>query len=140
MSALVFFCSMLLKHVHYVNRWVNAVDIALKKGKGPVLGKLRILTLIEGDLQALMRIFPCAKDCELIENDKRLAKANYRLCKNFSIETAIAEKRLIADRSLLMHKATVYNLIDLKSCYDRQLVNAGSIVEEFMQRNRRAMM
>ena len=66
-------------------------------------------------------------------------KANYGSRKNYSIETAILEKRLIMDRSMLSSKITVCNLTDLQSCYDRQLANVRSIVEESAGRNREAM-
>ena len=68
-ATLVSFYNMLLKHMRYVKRWLNIVDMMLEKGKGPTLGKLRTITLIEGDLQILMRIFLNAKDEELIEKD-----------------------------------------------------------------------
>ena len=115
--------------MRYVKRWLNIVDVMLEKGKGPTLGKLRTITLIEGDLQILMRIFLKAKDEELIEKDRRFAKANYGSRKNYSIETAILEKRLIMDRSMLSSKITACDLTDLQSCYDMQLANVGSIVE-----------
>ena len=57
----------------------------------------------------------------------------------FSIETAILQKRLIFDNSLIESTPTIYNFTDLKSCYDRQLANVGSIVEESVGRNRAAM-
>ena len=98
---------------------MNLINAILEKGKGPVLGKLRIITLIEGDLQMLMWIFLQAEEEELIENDKRFAKANYGSQKKYSIETAILEKHLIMDKSLLSMNVTVYNLTDLQSCYDR---------------------
>ena len=98
---------------------MNLVNAALEKGKRSVLGKLRIFTLIEGDLQMLMWIFLLAEEEELIENNKRFAKANYGLWKNYSIETAILEKHLIMDKSLLSMNVTMYNLTDLQSYYDR---------------------
>ena len=54
-----------------------------------MLGKLRIITLIEGDLQINMRIHLNADREEVIENDNRFSKANYGSRKNYSIETAI---------------------------------------------------
>ena len=69
-----------------------------------------------------------------------MVKANYGSRKNYLIETAILEKQLIMDRSLLTMKVTVYNLTNLKSCYNRQLANVGSMVEESVGRNRKAMM
>ena len=43
------------------------------------------------------------------------------------------------DKSLIDMKLTIYNFTDLHSCYDRQLANVGSIVEELVGRNRVAM-
>ena len=59
--------------------------------------------------------------------------------KNYSIETAILQKRLIFDNSLITMKPTIYVITDLQSCYDKQLVNVGSIVEESVGRNRQVM-
>ena len=44
------------------------------------------------------------------------------------------------DNSIITMKPTVYVLTDLKSCYDRQLSNIGSIVEESVGRNRNEML
>ena len=106
------------------------VDVILNKGKGMVLGKLRTITLIEADLQYIMRIYLNDNEDELIEKDERISKSNYGSRKNYSIESAILEKRLVIDKSLLSCKPTIYHIIDLKSCYDRQLVNIGGLIEE----------
>ena len=130
---------MLLAKNYYPKRWTNQVDTSLEKGKGPVLGKLRFITLIEGDLQMNMRTHLASNEEELIEKDNRFSKANYGSRKNYSIETAILQKRLIFDNSLIEMKPSTHNFTDLKSCYDRQLANVGSIVEELVERNRVAM-
>ena len=75
----------------------------------------------------------------MIEDDPHFSKANYGSRKNFAITSAILQKRLIMDNSLISMKPTVYALTDLKSCYDRQLPNIGSIVEESVGRNRKEM-
>jgi len=133
------FYNIILRKGYFPNRWANIVDVMLEKGKGPRLGKLRTITLIEGDLQILMRIFLDAKNKELIENNERFSTANYGSRKNYSIETAILEKRLILDHSILSMAPTIYNFTDLKSCYDRQLAKVGGILEESTDRNRNAM-
>ena len=115
------------------------VDITLEKGKGLVLGKLRTITLIEGNLQIMMQRSLSATENEIIEDDNRFSKANYELRRNFLIEIAILEKRLILDNSIISMKPTIYNLIDLQSCYDWQLVNVESIVEESSDRDQNAM-
>ena len=74
------------------------------KGKGMVLGKLRIITLIEADLQYLMRIFLGDEIEEMIETDSRFSRANCGSRKNYSIESALLEKRLILDNSVLSGK------------------------------------
>ena len=109
------------------------------KGKGMVLGKLWIITLIEADLQFIMRIYLGDEDQELIENDNRFSKANYGSRRNYSIETALLEKRLIFDNSMISGKETIYAITDLQACYDRQLAEIGSIVEESAGRNRAAV-
>ena len=86
-----------------------------------------------------MRIALSSEDKELIEHDKRFSIANYGSRRNYSIESAILEKRLIIDNSLNTLNHTIYNFIDLKSCYDRQLPNLGSIVEESVGRKRKPM-
>ena len=96
------------------------------------MGKLRNITLIEGDLQMMMRLYLNSEKEELIETDSHFSKANYGLRKNYSIETVLLEKRLIFDNSLITTKSTVYALIDLQSYYDRQLSNIGSIIEEIV--------
>ena len=107
----------------------------MEKEKGPVLGKLRNITLIEGDLQINMRIQLNVDSKELIENNDRFSKANFGSRKNYAIETAILKKRLIYDNSLLEMKETIYNFTDLQSCYNRKLANIGSIIEESVERN-----
>ena len=111
----------------------------LGKGKGMIIGKLRTITLIEADLQNIMRIYLEDLDEEIIESDDRFSKSNYGLRKNYSIETAILEKRLMFDQSLLLGKLTIYHLTDLQSCYDRQLANIGRNVEESIGRDRQAI-
>ena len=90
----------------------------LEKGKGPRFDKLRTITLIERDLQILMWLFLDPKEQELIEIDNRFSKANYSSRRNYSIETAILEKRLIMDYSTLTMSNMICNFTNLKSCYD----------------------
>ena len=82
-----------------------------------------------------MRIYLKSDNRELIEQDKRFSKANYRSRKNYSIEIAIFEKYLILDSSLILIKPTIYNLTDLQSCCNWQLVNIESIIGESVGRN-----
>ena len=55
---------------------------------------------------------------ELIEGNDCFSIANYGSQKNYSIETAILQKRLIFYHSLLEIKPTVCDFTDLQSCYD----------------------
>ena len=47
------------------------------KGKGPVIGKLWIIQLIEADFQLIIRIFITLRNQETIEEDYRLLKFNF---------------------------------------------------------------
>ena len=110
----------------------------LEKGKGPVLGKLRTIQLIEADLQLLMRIYIGGRNNRNIENNKRLSKFNYGSRTNYSIETAILEKRLMYDIAIRDGKPMLHNISDLKACYDRQLPNLGCLVQESVGVERKA--
>ena len=118
-DVLVAVMNLFIRESHYPKRWLNQTDVSLEKGCGPTLGKLRFITLAEADLQMGMRITLNSPNEELIENDKRFSKANYGSRKNYSIESAILEKRLIMDNSLNSLNHTIYNFTDLKSYYDR---------------------
>ena len=84
----------------------------LSEGKGFVLGKRRIITLIETDWQHVM--WMCLGDGkeEIIENNNRFSKSNYGSRKNYSAESALLEKQLTLDYSLLLCKLTIYCLTD----------------------------
>ena len=102
----------------------------LSKGKEMILGKLLTITLIEADLQYMIGIFLNDGKEERIETDKRFSKLNCGSRKNYSIESALLEKRIVFDNSLISYKKNIYHLIDLKSYYDCQLVNIGILIEE----------
>ena len=86
---LVTILNIFLKQCYYPNRWLKLVDTTLEKGKGPIVGKLRNITLIEGDLQIGIRISLNSRKEKLIENDSKFSKANYGSRKNFAITSAI---------------------------------------------------
>ena len=73
-------------------RWLDIVETTTGKGKGPAIGKLRNITLIEGDLQINMRMHLNLDKGELIEGDNRFSTLNYGSRKYYSIETVILEK------------------------------------------------
>ena len=136
---LVVVLNLLTRKIHYLKQWLNLIKTSLEEGKEPVIGKLRNVKLVEADLQIGMRIALNSQKEELIETDNRFSKANYGSRRNYSITSALLQKRLTFDNSLISMKCTVHALTDLQSCYDRQLPNIGSIVEESAGRNRREM-
>ena len=75
----------------------------------------------------------------LIEKDNHFSTVNFGLRKNYAIEIIILKKRLIYNKSLIEMKKPICNFTDLKSCYDCQLLNIGSITEESVGRNRSAI-
>ena len=111
----------------------------LSKGKEMMIVKVRIIALTEADLQHAMRTHLNDDEEELMEEDVRTSKSNYGSRKNYSIENAILEKRLVMDKSLISCKKTMCHLTDLKSCCDRQLVNIGGLIEESIGRDRDVM-
>ena len=75
----------------------------IEKGKGSTVGKLRIIQLIEANLQMIMRIFMNYRNKEKIESDPRISKANYGSHNRYLIENTILEKRLIYNHSALTY-------------------------------------
>ena len=111
MVTLINFYSTLIRELRCVTRWLSIVEAKVEKGKELIVRRLRNVTLIEGHLQM-------TEDRELIEWDDCFSTLNYRLHKNYSIETAMLEKRLMISNSLIEMKPAIYRRVDLQSCYD----------------------
>ena len=91
----------------------------IKKGKEPVLSKLRTIKLIEADVQLLMRILINTRNKFRIKKDKRIAKSNYSSRSHYFIEDVILEKRLVCDNVLMIGAKNIHSIIDLEACCDR---------------------
>ena len=118
-NVLVRFYNIIIENEYFPQRWLNMLDVMISKAKGMFLGKLRIITLIEADLQCIMRKHLGDEIEEKIENDEQFSKANYRSRKNYSIESALLEKRLMFDNGLMSGNNAIYAMTDLQSYYDR---------------------
>ena len=129
-SILVRFYNMVMRKGYYLKKWVKLLDVILEKGKGPIIGKLHTIKLIEVDLQLLMRIFIRGRMVNTIENDHRILKFNYESRTNYSIENTILEKCLMYDLATRDEKEMMHNISDLEACYNRKLPNIRCLVEE----------
>ena len=91
----------------------------IKKGKGLFIDKLRIIQLIEGDLQLIISIYVGLSNYRNIRSDKRILHFNFDSPKDYSIKSVLLEKCLIYDSSKYHNKPTMHLLSDLEACYDR---------------------
>lgn len=107
-----------MRERYYVKRWEKILDCIVEKGKGPILGKLRIIQLIEADLQLLMRIFFSLRTEGNIETDQRIAQCNFGSRRGYSVESCILEKRLLYESNLFDKTQLVHTISDLEACYD----------------------
>ena len=57
LRVLVMFYNILVREKYFPLRWMKILKVCIEKGKEPILGKLRVLQLIEEDLQIMMRIY-----------------------------------------------------------------------------------
>ena len=80
----------------------------LEKVKGPVLGKLRTIKLLEAGLQLIMKLFVSIRNKGNIESDERISKSNYGSRLGCSIEDAILEKRLVFDNSIVTESHNIH--------------------------------
>ena len=101
LNILLMFYNIILQQRHFQNRWLNVLEKFIEKGKLLAQGKNKSSQFIEVDLQLMMRMFLVAEVEEIIEQDSKFSKVNYRLRENCSIETAILEKRIMLDYSAL---------------------------------------
>ena len=60
-----------------VNRWTKILNAIIEKGKGPMLGKLLIIQLIEADFKILLRTCMWLRNDDRIESDVIISKHNY---------------------------------------------------------------
>ena len=112
-NILVSFYNLILKKGYFPRRWLGVLNVMIGKGKGILLGKLQIINLIEADLQCIMRTCLGDNDEEIIEKNCRFSKANYGSQWKYSIETALLEKRLMFDNSMLSGNETICTITDL---------------------------
>lgn len=105
------------------------METVLEKGKGPVLGKLRIIQLIEDDLQLAIRVLLTHRSSVNAEIFPRLSKQNFGNRKGYDINTAILQKKVIKDLVNTKNLPFIHYIDDRKACYDRQLPEIGMLVE-----------
>lgn len=127
---LVRFYNVAIKNQYYVERWLNILDTIVDKEKGPVLGKLRIIQLIEADLQLMLSIFFSLWNDSNIEEDLRLLKCNFGMRKGYSVKNAILEKQLLFESNSCIQKQFVYTFSNMEACYHRKDANIIFMVEE----------
>ena len=96
-KVLVKFCNIIIKFNHCPIIWSKAVDVMIEKGKGPRLGKMRMLGMIEAYMQLIKRVFLGGSMSEKVEKENLLSKRCY-------IETVLLEKILIFDCEIKQKK------------------------------------
>ena len=112
-TLLVQYYNLIIQKQYYPTRWLKTLDVTIEKGKGLVIRKLRIIKLIEADLQILIRIFANERNSSRIETDPRISKCNYGLRKGYLIDNAILKKRIVYNNSLLTRYYIIHNMTDL---------------------------
>ena len=75
------------------------MDAILEKGKGPRLKKLRMLEVIEADLQLAMRTHLGSRMGERAQSDDRMSKHDHGSRKVNSTANTLLEKRLVVDNT-----------------------------------------
>lgn len=70
----------------------KTLDVIFTKGKGPRLEKLKIIQLIEADLQLMFRIIIGLRNNDAIKINNNVSKYNYVSRKNYSIDDEFLEK------------------------------------------------
>ena len=93
----------------------------VEKRERSTFKKIRILEMIEADLQLVMRMHLWGWTNERVESDKRSSKQNYGSREGHSIENALLETMLIFDHAKKTEESNVHAMSDLEACYNRQI-------------------
>ena len=97
---LTIYYNLVIKTCYFLKIWMRILDIIIEKESRLTIRKLYTIQLIDTGMQLLIRVFT-DRNNRKIESDDHLSKFNYRLRKNYVLESAILEKRLIYDYSKL---------------------------------------
>ena len=71
------FFNAIIKHNQIPARWLDVLDAMIEKGKGNKINKLRVMKIIEADLQLLMRMFLGLRIVDNHESDKRISNLDH---------------------------------------------------------------
>lgn len=97
----------------------------LEKGKGPRIDKLRIIQLIQSDLQTVMKMLiqPTATK---LEREGKINLCQFARAKSTTI-SVLVEKRLLMENSILTRKYSIWIVSDMTACYDRHICQLGEL-------------
>ena len=76
-KVLVRFYNVMIKFNHFLSRWLDVLIVTIEKRKGYRINELRVVQIIEADLQLLMRMLLGLIIACNYENDSRISKHNY---------------------------------------------------------------
>ena len=80
-----------MRNSYYPNRLSKIADATLEEGKGLVIEKLRTITLVEDNLQMLMRMYLNSLEEELIKEEK-IFKGKLQIQKKLFIRKSCVRK------------------------------------------------
>ena len=126
MKHLAWFYTKIIDNRIVLRRWSKAIAVMLEKGKGLRIDKLRIIQLIEADLQMLMRtiISPVANK---VVYENQLNPSRYARKFTTTMNTLV-EKCLVLESSMLNRDKSVWVVSDMTACYDRHIKEVGEVI------------
>ena len=125
-TLLLEFLSIIIKSGIAPKRWKQAISLMLEKGSGPRTDKLRIINLIEADLQTAMKVRLQARR-DVLKSNEKMSDHNYGGRKGHTIESPLLEKRCNIDCATLSGKKNVWLIADWKACFDRKSPEIGAL-------------
>jgi len=127
-ESIVHLIKLCFRHQHALKRWHNITCIMLKKGKGSRIDKLRIIQLIECDLQLVLKVVFQKQLMPKAENMGRLTYTQHGSRAGKDIATTQFEKRLLCDYSRLLRVPMVYIFVDGVLCYYKIVAAMGLLI------------
>ena len=115
--------NMAIKNNIILDRWKKTVTVLIPKDKErvPKIHRLRPLHIVEPEVNAIAKALWAKKLMRIAESTNNMADSQYGGRKYRQAQTAVLNKVLYYDINRTTMKEAIYNDIDMRSNYDREL-------------------
>ena len=122
-----------IKHGYSLERWRNIVEIVIPKKVGqPLIHRLRIIQILEGDFQFMQKFTLCAPLMNQCEKNNKLHHIQKGGRAGKMATSCILQKKLVMDFSILTKFPLAIIDTDISACFDNILPGIALLLARIM--------